>query len=674
MQLTNEQKDIVNYINSNNECLVKINAFAGTGKTTTLLEIAKQELKNNPKAKILYLAFNKAIQEEAKNKFPRSVEIRTTHSLAYQSVMKGLNELKLKGSEYKLRELEDIIVNRLNVDKEVHNTFKLFSKEINTYFKEYLNSEYVSIKDFFDIDVTLKVFDEVNSIIETIYETINYDGEPFTMESLEHSKNVLSKIKKNDINIVDKLCATRYFSKIYDLCEKRLDTNEMVEIDRLYTDIYMSLGVLAYDEKIINVIDILVNSMFNGTIELTHSGYLKLYQIKVSNKRIRKKWDLILLDEAQDTNDVTKAIFIGLKAKKKVLVGDKHQQIYTFRGSKNIMAALPDYKEFYLTKTFRFGNNIAAIANNILLNTKGEKQKIESAKILNEQKKEDKTFAILSRTNAGLIDFILETYKKTSKELSDKEKSLVIIKTVRNPWSIFGFAINLEKILANERGSNQEIDKEFSFLNMYLDDYNRYKNNIIEDNFFSYLQMVGEKYKDIELTNSLSVLQKIYQFNKKYNDNLSIRTLYNYIVKMNTSIKVPMFYISTIHTAKGLEWNNIRLLDDVKDVLMLGIARILRKSVIKRKSDYFINKIKVDEFKLEDERSYGELFMKLLQSNFVNKNMLSEFNLYYVAVTRAMDELFNEQIFNNGDLKEYIDIEIENYFKIIDKRNKKRKN
>ena len=35
----------------------------------------------------LYLAFNKAIATEAKEKFPRTVDCRTTHSLAYRSVV-----------------------------------------------------------------------------------------------------------------------------------------------------------------------------------------------------------------------------------------------------------------------------------------------------------------------------------------------------------------------------------------------------------------------------------------------------------------------------------------------------------------------------------------------------------------------------------------------------------
>ncbi|MDP2095522.1 MAG: AAA family ATPase, partial [Hydrogenophaga sp.] len=59
---------------------LKISAFAGTGKTTTLVGIANAARNKNG----LYLAFNKEMAQEASTKFPGNVECRTTHSLAYQ--------------------------------------------------------------------------------------------------------------------------------------------------------------------------------------------------------------------------------------------------------------------------------------------------------------------------------------------------------------------------------------------------------------------------------------------------------------------------------------------------------------------------------------------------------------------------------------------------------------
>lgn len=93
MELTQEQKDIVNTINDNNE-IIKINAFAGSGKTSTLVEIVKEIRKTQPRVKILYLVFNKSMVEDSKRKFDSldlNVECYTTHSFALRrfSILRG---------------------------------------------------------------------------------------------------------------------------------------------------------------------------------------------------------------------------------------------------------------------------------------------------------------------------------------------------------------------------------------------------------------------------------------------------------------------------------------------------------------------------------------------------------------------------------------------------------
>ncbi|BCU08463.1 UvrD-helicase domain-containing protein [Allochromatium tepidum] len=72
---TSEQQAI---IDSKADTLIA-NAFAGTGKTATLVGFAKAR----PDARMLYLAFNRSVADEAKERFPSNVEARTSHSLAY---------------------------------------------------------------------------------------------------------------------------------------------------------------------------------------------------------------------------------------------------------------------------------------------------------------------------------------------------------------------------------------------------------------------------------------------------------------------------------------------------------------------------------------------------------------------------------------------------------------
>ena len=79
MELTSEQAHAVDLFKTSQ--LLKISAFAGTGKTSTLTAVAKSTSRRG-----LYLAFNKSIAEEARAKFPNSVDCRTTHSLALRTV------------------------------------------------------------------------------------------------------------------------------------------------------------------------------------------------------------------------------------------------------------------------------------------------------------------------------------------------------------------------------------------------------------------------------------------------------------------------------------------------------------------------------------------------------------------------------------------------------------
>ena len=66
--------------------VIKIAAFAGTGKTSTLLLLADTKHQRG-----LYLAFNKSIAQEAREKFPNHVDCRTTHSIAVRYV-RGLGQ------------------------------------------------------------------------------------------------------------------------------------------------------------------------------------------------------------------------------------------------------------------------------------------------------------------------------------------------------------------------------------------------------------------------------------------------------------------------------------------------------------------------------------------------------------------------------------------------------
>lgn len=75
MKSTAEQLPIINYAGKR----LVVKAYAGCGKTTTLVAFAEA----NPRLKILYLAYNRAIRDEGQEKFPSNVACKTSHQLAW---------------------------------------------------------------------------------------------------------------------------------------------------------------------------------------------------------------------------------------------------------------------------------------------------------------------------------------------------------------------------------------------------------------------------------------------------------------------------------------------------------------------------------------------------------------------------------------------------------------
>ncbi|XP_026723828.1 F-box DNA helicase 1 [Athene cunicularia] len=108
VKLTHEQQRILNHKIERGQ-IVKIIAFAGTGKTTTLIKYAEKFADLN----FLYVTFNKAVADRGKTVFPRNVTCRTFHSLAYGSVGKHYYEKgKLKFLKMSAYSISFLIQNR----------------------------------------------------------------------------------------------------------------------------------------------------------------------------------------------------------------------------------------------------------------------------------------------------------------------------------------------------------------------------------------------------------------------------------------------------------------------------------------------------------------------------------------------------------------------------------
>lgn len=417
-RLTPEQENIILTAKfmKQNETL-KINALAGCGKTFTLTAIAK-ELKDK---KFLYLAFNKAIVESSRKKFPKNVDIFTTHSLAYKKIVKKT----------------DTFINDLKAPK------------------------------------LAELFNEND--MELCFQTI------------------------------------KVFNDFLNSSDKQIDESRGVAFE-FASDVYMA--------------------MKNRQMPITHSFYLKEFSL-LDDKGI-KDYDYILIDEAQDTNAVTLDIFFSLNGRK-ILVGDKHQAIYGFRGSFNAMEGIKAEHEEYLTKTFRCCEDIVKSANSVLRRFKNENNLMVSGVDESNRDKKGDSFAVITRTNAKIIE-----------NLAEYEDEYRLIKT---PESIFSMALSMYYWLEKKP---ENIRATFSWLKSFKD------------------KIALEDY--IEKTNDRE-LQSSYKIAKRYKG-----YLYPLYKKAEKYYKNKGgIYLLTAHTSKGLEFDRVELENDFP--LLTGLDFSLSSSI-----------------------------------------------------------------------------------------------
>ncbi|MFH1954685.1 MAG: UvrD-helicase domain-containing protein, partial [Pseudomonadota bacterium] len=125
---------------------------------------------------------------------------------------------------------------------------------------------------------------------------------------------------------------------------------------------------------------------------------------------------MVLVDEGQDLSPIMLDALEHCR-KRIVIVGDSHQQIYSFRYAIDAMKRFSFDDERDLTMSFRFGKKIADLASVFIREAKGEKgfrikgnpEKSSRVAFYSEppRPKAGKRCAILSRTNLALFEHAL---------------------------------------------------------------------------------------------------------------------------------------------------------------------------------------------------------------------------------------------------------------------------
>ncbi|MDD5373347.1 MAG: 3'-5' exonuclease [Sulfurimonas sp.] len=288
----------------------------------------------------------------------------------------------------------------------------------------------------------------------------------------------------------------------------------------------------------------------NNEIAPTFDFYLKYFEVKEFARSINE-FDVVELDEAQDSNAVTMSIIHQIKAKY-IFVGDEHQSIYAFRGTVNALKFAD--KSFYISSTFRYIPKIAARASDILSTYKGEKVPITS--LAAEKKRVDGVTAYLSRNNSSMISLI-----------KDLVAQGVFFKTVKEPKELFKAALAMLEFRLERSVS----DKDFMYLKRFSD-FEEVEEYVAETN-------------DNELGTALKM-------QKQYGKGLYV--LLKHAEKNYKSKEAAGVVLSTAHVSKGLEWDNVKLLSDFPDII-----KLLKDAKIKNSVE-LMKRVKEGDFKANE--------------------------------------------------------------------------
>lgn len=135
VKLTQEQEQC---IESFRQCKqLKISAFAGTGKTTTLVGIANAARDSRG----LYLAFNREMRRDARSKFPENVTCHTTHSIAHEFAASRYDREKLNESPNPNRVAELLKLEPVSFGEHSHYSPRQIGKWILDTLKTFCQSD-----------------------------------------------------------------------------------------------------------------------------------------------------------------------------------------------------------------------------------------------------------------------------------------------------------------------------------------------------------------------------------------------------------------------------------------------------------------------------------------------------------------------------------------------------
>ena len=557
-ELSEYQKRILDFIKYENGNLL-VDAKAGSGKTSTLVLIADEIIKQNKKC--LFLAFNKSIVEELKTKIiSDSCQIKTLHSLGLSFLRSFL--YKKHGENYVI----DIDQHDEHIKQEVEKLFEVYCRQDFNIANAEMGSD--------DRD------DLYYNLLREVASMVNYSR---LYNCNYHEPEQL-------YNLAPKLC--------------------------WYLKDYEDYGMKRFPEIVEKVIDGIKESFENPVkdeagiphyrVTYTDMIYFPcLYKMRPPFS-LRTFLDYVLIDETQDLSVLQQMfvkLFVGYNTRM-IAVGDEKQAIYGFAGAdtksiKNLKKNF-DLTELPLNICYRCPKNVIKLAQDMVPTIEWNHKRDDDGIVdfIDDSNLKDKLQpgdVILARRNNDLVRLYkkLVLDEKISIKFKNKEMVTTIVneikKVIKEYIKRYNAYANVEKELyrlCDEKGINwrkddkhlSKTDKSFmqSKYKELVRQNKQISKQICKSNYnINYLKTCMDEYKekgeyaftydgqkDNICVEYFDVIESLLEQYKQNESGILVNDFIVYtesFLKGNIYKEVPI--LSSIHMMKGGEADNVFIID-----------------------------------------------------------------------------------------------------------------
>jgi len=352
-----------------------------------------------------------------------------------------------------------------------------------------------------------------------------------------------------------------------------------------YTDPVVFLNTQDMDELLCNSVIAYLDLMADAVIPCNHSFYLKMYHVLLANGTITAdKYDVLMIDEAGDLTPLTIEMFKLLPIKKKIMVGDPMQSIFTFMNCTNAFEYFKGQgTATNLTQSFRVAAPIAKRIEGFMHKHVDTNFKFKGRVYPKDCKPRTKGY--IARTNSGLVSEMLRLQEEN-----------IAFHTTRKIEQILELPLILANLKTGKAITNTKY-KAIEALRSNWEAQSKRGNQSFLSEFKSPLSYVRRTLSDDnEIT---SAMQAIDRYGPS-----GLNSLAKYVrdcVAVDTGLT-----LTTAHSSKGLEFDEVEISPDFNEAL--------------------------DKAKEK---------LKVATDPKVIESLNTEFLLYYVGCSRALVKLDN---------------------------------